>query len=908
MNGRDRIWILVARKFAGEATEEELKELEQWQRQHPDDVYTLQILSDILNMKQPPTDTSAAERAFDEHMLRLEEHSALAQQPTAHSQPAAAQPAGALFSQSPAANPFSPQSTTTRHADILRNYMLVAWRSFSRNKVFSTLNVSGLAIGIASAVLLLLWIWNEVSSDRFHKNGDRIYAVMTRSVINGRIECWGATPMVLGPVLQSTYPQQIEQVVRTNWVGAFILTSGDQHIQSYGYLTDPGFLTMFSFPLIQGDAMTALSSPHSIVLTAHTAKRLFGTANALGQELRIDSNAIFKVTGVLADLPSNTQLQFDYLVPWSYTKEVNWEDHSWASTHISTMVLLRRGVTETEADSNIRNIVRANDPAVNNDIFLHPIRKWRLWSEFENGKIVGGEIRFIRLLILVAAFILLIACINYMNLGTARSMRRAKEVGIRKMIGAGKVSLVSRFIGESVLTALLAGLIALAVVQLALPWFNRMVDTCLFIPYANPWFWLLAIGFLLFTGLLAGSYPAFYLSAYNAVQILKNNIKGVNGMLGPRKILVVLQFTFAIAFIICTIVIYKQISFIRHRDIGYNQDHLVFTWVKGEVRKRFEAISGELLNSGAATAVIRTNSPITDIWSSSDDYVWSGKKTGDRSSFIEFYSDHGFVSTLGLRLIAGREIDIRRYPSDSSAIVLTESALRLMGFTRPLGQHIHNLDKDWHVVGVIHDFVTGTPFYPISPVVIKGPIKLSGNYWFGTITCKLNERLPINESIEKVTAVFKKYNPDYPFDYHFIDDFYAEKFEGSKKSGSLAAWFAGLSIFISCLGLFGLAAYTAENRIKEVGIRKVLGASILQIASLLSRDFLILILVAFAIAAPIAWWYMNYWLSDYPYRVGISWWIYALAGALTALIAAGTIGIQAVRAAKTRPVNTLRTE
>jgi putative ABC transport system permease protein len=908
MNGRDRIWILVARKWAGEATEEELKELEQWQRQHPDDVYTLQILADLLKT-QRPTDKTAAEQAFDEHMLRLEEHSARAQQPAARTpHPPAAS------AQEPSARPpeysARPWNTTTRtrHTDILRNYMLVAWRSFSRNKIFSALNVSGLAIGIASAVLLLLWIWNEVSTDRFHANGDRIYGVMTRSLINGRIECWGATPMVLGPALQSAYPQQIEQVVRTNWVGAFILSSGDQHLQTYGYLTDPGFLTMFSFPLIQGDALTALSSPHSIVLTAHTATRLFGTTNALGQDLRIDSNAIFKVTGILADLPSNTQLQFDYLVPWSYTKEVNWEDHSWASTHISTMVMLRRGVTETAADSSIRNIVRANDPSVNNDIFLHPIRKWKLWSEFENGKIVGGEIRFIRLLILVAVFILLIACINYMNLGTARSIRRAKEVGIRKMIGAGKGSLVGRFIGESVLTAFLAGLIALAIVQLTLSWFNRMVDSNLSIPYLHPLFWLLAIGFLLFTGLLAGSYPAFYLSAYNAVQVLKGNFKIVNGMIGPRKILVVLQFTFAIAFIICTIVIYKQISFVRHRDIGYNQDHLVFTWMKGDVKKRFEDIRGELLSSGAATSVIRTNSPVTDIWAVSDDYAWSGKKTGARNSFIEFYSDHGFVSTLGLRLMAGREIDIRRYPSDSSAIVLTESALKLMGFSRPLGQQIHNLDRDWHVVGVIHDFVTGTPFYPISPVVIKGPIAQSGNYWFGTVTCKLNDRLSINESTEKMTAIFKKYNPDYPFEYHFIDDFYAEKFDSQKKAGSLAAWFAGLSIFISCLGLFGLAAYTAENRIKEVGIRKVLGASILQIASLLSKDFLILILVAFAIAAPIAWWYMNYWLSDYPYRVGITWWIYALAGALTALIAAGTIGIQAVRAAMTRPVDTLRTE
>jgi hypothetical protein len=897
VKGQERIWILMARKLAGEAGEEELKELQQWQQQHPDEIYSLQILFDYWMSKQPEN-RKIAEQAFEEHLLRLEQLTA---------QPSTPDP-------SPPVPPSIPWKSTIhdrrhrQYSDMLKNYFKVSWRSFSRNKIFSVINISGLAMGIASAVLLLLWIHNEISADRFHRNGDRIYEVYSQSVIDGRIQSWGASPMVLGPVLQSTYPQQIEDIVRTNWVGAFILTSGDQHLQTYGFLADPGFLTMFSFPLLKGDAATALANPHSIVLTEKTARRLFGVTEAMGQIVRIDSNALFTVTGILKDMPPNTRFQLDYLVPWSYTKEVGWEDHDWGSTHISTYVLLRPGVSEATADNSFRYIVRANDPAVHTDIFLHPIRKWRLWSEFENGKIVGGEIQFIRLLILVAGLILLVACINYMNLGTARSMGRAKEVGIRKMIGAGNGSLLGRFFGESVLTAFLAGVIALAAVQLALPWFDRLIGCRLEIPYASPWFWLVAIGFLLLTGLLAGSYPAFYLAAYNPVHILKGYFKGVNGWLGPRKVLVVLQFTFAIAFIICTLVIYKQISFVRARDIGYKQDHLVFTFIKGEVRRRYETIRNELISSGVATEVIRTNSPVTDIWSSSGDYAWSGKDTLARNEFIEFYSDHSFASTLGLKLLVGREIDIRHFPDDSSAIVLTESALRLMRFKNPIGQHIRNLKKDWHVVGVVRDFVTGTPFYPISPVLIKGPIRQPDNPWFGTITCRLNERQSTTAGIEKMTAIFAKYNPDYPFEYHFLDDFYSEKFEGEKQAGSLAAWFAGLSIFISCLGLFGLAAYTAENRIKEVGIRKVLGASVIQIASLLSKDFLLLIIVAFGIAAPLACWYMNNWLHDYPYRVGISWWIYALAGVLTAFIAASTVGLQAIRAAMTQPVKTLRTE
>jgi len=511
VKGQERIWILMARKLAGEAGEEELKELQQWQQQHPDEIYSLQILFDYW-MSGQPENGETAEQAFEEHLLRMQQ---LAAQPAAPSAPSA--PPG------PASFPWKSTilNRRRRHNDLLKNYFKVSWRSFSRNKIFSAINISGLAIGIASAVLLLLWIHNEISTDRFHRKGDRIYELYSRSVVDGRIQCWGATPMVLGPALQSTYPQQVENVVRMNWVGAFILTSGNQHLQTYGFLTDPGFLTMFSFPLIKGNAITALATPHSIVLTEKTANRLFGAGEAMGQIVRIDSNALFKVTGILKDMPPNTRFQLDYLVPWSYTKEVGWEDHDWASTHISTYVLLRPGVSEATADNDFRHIVRANDPAVNTDIFLHPISKWRLWSEFEDGKIAGGEIRFIRLLLLVAGLILLIACINYMNLGTARSMRRAKEVGIRKMIGAGKGSLLGRFFGESVLTAFLAGLIALVAVQLALPWFDRLIECPLEIPYASPWFWLLATGFLLLTGLLAGSYPAFYLAAYNPVHILK---------------------------------------------------------------------------------------------------------------------------------------------------------------------------------------------------------------------------------------------------------------------------------------------------------------------------------------------------------------------------------------------------
>jgi len=899
MRQKDRIWTLMARKLAGEATNKELEELEELLKKHPEAGYSLQVLLDLWHTKNE-NDLEDAENAFDHHLLRMEEKDPVG--PSSGSPPAANTPRPA--SRGKRSNGMGTSSLFLHGKDLIEGYLKIAWRGLFRNTGFSAINISGLAIGIASAIVLLLWISNELSFDQFHKDKDRIYQVFLRAKVEGRIETANATPMVMAPVLKLNYPQQVEEVNRMNWVGAFILSAGDKHLQTYGYLTDSSFFKFFSFPLLKGDPATALREPHSLVVTEKMAKKLFGDTDPMGQSVRIDSNVNFTVTAVMKDLPSNTRFRFEYLVPWSYMKEVGWEEKNWGNSNIFTYVLLKPGVSETAADKSFQNIIQSHAPDIKNEVFLHPMRKWRLYSEFRDGKIVGGNINFVRMLGIIAGFILLIACINYMNLSTARSIRKAREVGIRKVIGAGRGSLVARFLGESILIAALSGFLALLIVQPALSWFNKLIDEDLQIPYSNPWFWLSGVGFILFTGLLAGSYPAFYLSAYRPINVLKGYFKSVHALVTPRKILVVVQFSFAIAFIICTLIIYRQINFMSQRKTGYDKNNLAFVYIKGEIRKNYEQIRSELIDSRVATTVTRTNSPITEIWSSGDGYEWKGKDPHNRQFFVEFRTDNDFASTMGLKIMKGRDIDIRKYPTDTMAILLNESATRQMGFKDPIGQPIRTKDGGlWHVVGVIQDFVTGGPDNPIAPMIIEGP-----KSWFGTITFKLNANNSKAESIERLSAIFKKYNPDYPFEYYFVEDTYAAKLEGEEHFGSLAALFAGMTIFISCLGLFGLAAYMAENRIKEIGVRKVLGASVGRITTLLSKDFLALVMVAFVIASPIAWWCMSKWLEDYPYRVQINGWVFVLTGLLSVLVAGGTVGYQALRAALANPIKSLRAE
>ncbi len=880
MDQQDRLWTLVARKLSGEATSEELAELARYQQEHPESTYSLQVLTDLWSQHNAEADSEAA---FQRHLTRMALRDAV----------------------TPIPDP--PRAARRRPGvslDLLINYFKIARRSLHRNKGFSAINISGLAIGLASAIVLLLWIRNELTFDQFHKNRDRVYQALSRGTYDGQhIGIQGRTPQVMGPVLAANYPHEIETVVRMNWVGAFIFNAGNKHVQTQGYLCDPGFFKLFSFPLLKGDPATALNGPRKVVLTERLAKKLFGDSSALGRRIKIDSTTGFVVSAVMKDQPPNTQFTFEYLVPWSYTNEIHWDIDDWKKPTIPTYVLLRPGITETEADKRIRMIMHEHAPELASEIFLHPMRKWHLYSNWVDGKATGGEINFVRMLAVIAAFILLIACINYMNLSTARSIRRAREVGIRKVVGAGRGSLIGRFLGESVMIAVLAGILALGIVALALPWFRKLVMEELTIPYNEPWFWLAGGGFIVFTGLLAGSYPAFYLSAFRPVNILRGHFKTIHALVTPRRILVIFQFAFAITFIICTIVIYREFNYVWNRDSGYDKKGLGFVYVKGDIQKNYAAIRAALLGSGIITDITRTNSPISELWTWNNDYDWTGKKPGLQMYFAEYRTDRHFTSTMGLHLLAGRDIDAEKYPSDSTALLLSKTAAKNMGFTNPIGQIVRTNGLSLHVVGVINDFVTGSMFNPLLPIIVQGPTS-----WFGTISFRFNEQNDAETNLKKLKAIFEKYNPNYPFEYFSGDKYVAAQFQNEEHFGDLAALFAGMAIFISCLGLFGLSAYMAESRLREIGVRKILGASIMRLTALLSKDFLVLVLIAFAIASPVAWWFMRQWLNDFPYRVDLNWWIFPLTGLLSLFIAAGTVGFQAIRAALRNPAIVLRTD
>jgi putative ABC transport system permease protein len=887
MSSDARIWKLISRKIAGEATNDELIELQNLLQENPGIQYFIETILTEKNNSQ--NDPQKAEHAFFKHMHRMKQKQ----------EEAARLENARLLKRNQRTNAFT---SFFNNSGVFINYLKIIWRNLFRYKGFSFINISGLAIGMASAILILLWVQNELSMDQFHEKKDRIYVMMNRAVFEGKIECWAGVPSPVAGVLKNEYPQ-VEEVVRINGVGPFVVNVAEKHLEGIGLMADPGFLKVFSFPLLEGNIQTSLSTPRSMVVTEKFAKKLFGNEDAMGKVVRIDSNANFIISGVLKNLPNNTIFDFEYLIPFSYKKEVGWDNQSWDYNGESVYVLLKPGVTEKAADDRFRYIIKSHLATAKNELFLHPITKWWLYSKFENGKIAGGEIENVRLFSIIAVFILLIACINYMNLTTAKSIRRAKEVGIRKVVGAAKYSIVLRFLGESVMISFIAGLLGLVIVQFGIEGFNWLTWKNLYVPYTDVRFWLAVIAFILVTGIIAGSYPAFYLSAYRPIAVLKGTFKTAYKLVTVRKVLVVMQFSFAIAFIICSIIIYRQISFGRERDPGYNRDHLVFVYVKGDVNKKYQLIKNELLSKGIATAVTRSNSPITFTWNGNDDYTWQGKNPTAKPFISEFYTDNDFVETMGLKLIAGRTINTIIYPTDTNAVLLNESAMKLMAFKNPVGQVIKNTKGSWRVVGVVKDFLAGSPFDNVRPAVLQGP-----KNWFGAITIRLSKNARLGQNMRKVEEIFKKYNPEYPFSCGYVDQADADKIENVRRTGIQAELFGGLSILISCLGLFALAAYTAESRIKEIGVRKVLGASVTTIATLLSKDFLKLVFISFVIASPVAWWLMHAWLQNYEYRVNISWWIFALTGIICLLIALITVSYQAIKAALANPVISLRSE
>ena len=788
---------------------------------------------------------------------------------------------------------------------MIKNFFKIALRNLWRNKAFSFINICGLAIGMAATTLIILWIQYEISYDQFHEKKDRIYEAWNKAVFSGKLNCWNTTPKILARTMEKDIPE-VERAVRVNWGGDYLFSVGEKRLMIQGNIVDTGFLQLFSFPLLKGNTNTALNNTSSIVITQTLAKKLFDGDDAMGKVVKIDNKDNFTVTGVLKDLPNNTRFKFEYLLPWSYLRQQGNDDSSWGNNSTRTYVLLKQNASIASANSKIKGLKvrydKDEDPKW--EMFLYPISRWRLYSNFTNGKEDGGLIEFVRLFSIIAAFILIIACINFMNLSTARSEKRAKEVGIRKVVGAQKKSLIAQFIGESILLAFIASLIALFIVYISLPGFGRLTDKKLFIDYGDFNFWLAGLAFIVVTGLIAGSYPAFFLSSFNPSKVLKGTFKSAKALITPRKLLVVLQFTFAIILIICTSVVKQQIDHAQNRHLGYDKDQLVYHFLTGNLEKNYQLVKNELLASRVAKSVTKTGSPLTQGWSDTWGFQWQGKDPNDRTDFDRFCADESFGNTAGFTFVKGRDFNLKDFPTDSAGVILNESAAKAMNFKDPIGQIVKDDDKQYHVVGVIKDFILQSPYYPTKPMVIEG----AQAHWFNVMHFKLNGSNSTADNLKKAESIFKKYNPEYPFEYKFVDDEYAQKFKSEKRTGTLAALFAALTIFISCLGLFGLATYMAENRIKEIGVRKVLGASVSGITALLSKDFLKLVVISFVLACPIAWWMMYEWLQKYPYRVSIQWSVFVFAGCLSFLISLFTVSYQSIKAAIANPVKSLRTE
>jgi putative ABC transport system permease protein len=790
---------------------------------------------------------------------------------------------------------------------MIKNFLKIAFRNLWRNKGFSAINIAGLAIGMAAAMLIFLWVQNEVSYDRFYKNTGRTYVLYSRDMNNGQFDVWNRVPALMAPTLRKDYPE-VEDAARFRTV-YFLVSKDEKHLNGEGSFADSSFLSILNFPLLQGNAKSALNGNHNIVITHALAIKLFGNENAMGKTVRIDSTENFMVTGVLKDLPVNTEFSFQYLLPWSFMTKLGWDkNQTWAFSNSTTYVLLKDGASGAAFDQKMKNIVKAHvtqGQGSSLEVFTQPLSRVHLYSRAENGKLVTGRIETVKLFMVIAIVILLIACINFMNLSTARSEKRAKEVGIRKVVGARKQSLVMQFIAESTLIAFLAFVIALLVVQVSLAGFNGVIGSQLSIDFANVNWWLLALGFILFTGLTAGSYPAFYLSSSRPVAVLKGTFKKANALVTPRKALVVLQFTFAVVLIICTIIVERQLQFARNREAGYNKGNLVYIFSQGDVIKNYNLIKHDLLNTGAAVAVTKTFSPMTRVWGTTTGLTWPGSTDADKKlNFLQFEADADFVKTTGVKLLKGRDIDMTVNPSDSTAVLLNETAVKIMHLQNPLGQIIKNgQGVNCRVVGILKDFIIESPYDNIGPMVIQG---LSTSY--PVVHFRLNPANSTAIDLAQAEKVLKQYNPQYPFEYYFVDDAYAQKFREEAQDGILAALFAGLTIFISCLGLFGLATYMAENRTKEIGIRKVLGASVIRITTLLSADFIKLVLLSILIASPIAWLAMNKWLQGYTYHTTVQWWVFGGAGLGAVLIALLTVSFQSIKAALANPVKSIKTE
>jgi putative ABC transport system permease protein len=812
---------------------------------------------------------------------------------------------------------------------MFRNYFKLAFRNLLKNKAHSFINIAGLSVGMAVAVIIGLWIWDELSFDKNFDHYKRIAQVMQTETLNGQVNTGKGNVMPLAAELRTNYGNDFKYIVLSSWSFNSLLSSGDKKISIQGNYMEADAPNMLSLKMLAG-ARDGFKAHSSVLLSQSTARALFGSEDPMGKIVKIDGDIIEKVAGVYADLPKSSSFSdVNFIAPFlDLTSWVTGNEHNWYNESFQVFVQLADHADLAAVSAKIRDVklkkVDAQTAKLQKpQMLLHPMSRWHLYSEFKDGASVGGAIQYVWIFALIGSFVLLLACINFMNLSTARSEKRAKEVGIRKAIGSLRSQLISQFFSESVLTAAIAFVVALGLVVLILPLFNGVAGKETSLPFGNGYFWLIGIGFSVFTGLMAGTYPALYLSAFKPVKVLKGTFKAGRFAATPRKVLVVLQFTVSVVLIIGTIVVFRQVQYAKSRPIGYSRQGLITIVMKTYgYHTHLNNMRNELLQMGAITEMAESNTPVTENDHFNDGFSWQGNDAQVTAKFNTVSGTPEYGQTIGFQFVSGRDFS-RGMGTDSTAsdivgaasprsssrvtfvnsVILNEAAANYTGLKNPVGQTIRQYKKAYTIIGVIRDMVMESPYEPVKPTIYFLDSSIGG-----ILNIRLNPNKTTADGLAKVAAVCKKYSPEEPFSYTFVDEEYAHKFMDEERVGKLANAFTVLAVFISCLGLFGMASFMAEQRVKEIGVRKVLGASVFNLWRLLSKDFVVLVAISLLIATPLAYLFMHNWLEHYQFHTGLSWWIFAAAGLGALLITLLTVSYQSIRAALMNPTQSLRSE
>ena len=790
---------------------------------------------------------------------------------------------------------------------MIKNYLKTAFRNIRKNKAFSLINIMGLALGLACSLLIMLWVNDEYNVDAFHKNGSQLYSVYERQNHDGQWSAFHGSPGILADEMKRVLPE-VQYATNFGWNELNTFEANNKILKQSGNHAGQDFFKMFSYPLLEGNSITALQTPSDIAISKKMAEDFFGSpAEAIGKTIRCQNKTDFKITAVFDDVPQNSTEKFDYVINWQSFLENNSWAKEWGNNGPRCYIMLRKDTDPTAFENKIvRFLDNYNKEQTPNDYVRLGIQRYcdtYLHSNFDkNGHISGGRIQYVRLFSIVAVFILLIACINFMNLTTARSVKRAKEIGVRKVVGAMRAALIRQFMSEALVIVMLSIAVALLIVMLVLPQFNNLTSKFITMPFNNLLFWLTIAGLLLTTGFISGSYPALYLSSFKPVHVLKGLPKFSKGALWFRKGLVVFQFMLSIILIIGTIVVKQQVRYIQTMNLGYDRENLIYIPLEGDLTDKYELFKNQVQNMAGIQNVTRMTQNPTQIENGTGGVEWEGK---DPTSGIEFtwsMVGYDFTKTLHTQMIQGRDFS-KDFATDSVGYILNETALKLTGYKNPLGKPFTFWGKKGTIIGVLKDFHFNSVHTPINPLVLS--LGETVNWGEALVKTKPGQTKQALTSLEKVC---KELNPKFPFTYKFSDEEYQRLYASEQVVDQLSNYFSILAIFISCLGLLGLVMFSAEQRTKEFGIRKVLGASPAILFSLLSKEFLVLVLIALAIASPLAWLVMNKWLQDYQYRINITWSIFVIAGLLALVIALLTVSFQAIKAAVANPVKSLRTE